>query len=41
MSSLAHSLVTWEEFVRLPERPENGQRYELQGSSMPKSELFR
>ena len=29
MSSLAHSLVTWTEFLRLPERPEGGQRYEL------------
>ena len=29
MSSLAHSLVTWTEFLRLPERPETGQRYEL------------
>jgi Uma2 family endonuclease len=29
MSSLAHSLVTWTEFLRLPERPENGIRYEL------------
>jgi len=29
MSSLAHSLVTWTEFQRLPERPENGIRYEL------------
>jgi Uma2 family endonuclease len=24
------SLVTWEEFLRLPERPEGGQHYELQ-----------
>lgn len=30
MSSLAQSLVAWEEFLTLPERPENGQRYELQ-----------
>jgi Uma2 family endonuclease len=30
MSSLAQSLVTWEEFLRLPERPETGQHYELQ-----------
>ena len=30
MSSLAQSLVTWEEFLRLPERPETGKRYELQ-----------
>lgn len=30
MSSLAQSLVTWEEFLRLPERPEGGKRYELQ-----------
>ena len=30
MSSLAQSLVTWEEFLRLPERPEDGKRYELQ-----------
>ncbi len=30
MSSLAQSLVAWEEFLRLPERPESGQRYELQ-----------
>jgi Uma2 family endonuclease len=29
MSSLAQSLVTWEEFVRLPERPEADKRYEL------------
>jgi Uma2 family endonuclease len=30
MSSLAQSLVTWEDFLQLPERPESGQRYELQ-----------
>jgi Uma2 family endonuclease len=30
MSMLAQSLVTWEEFLRLPERPETGRRYELQ-----------
>jgi Uma2 family endonuclease len=30
MSSLAHSLVTWAEFLELPERPEDGQHYELQ-----------
>ncbi len=30
MSSLAQSLVTWEEFLRLPERPETGRHYELQ-----------
>lgn len=30
MSSLAQSLVTWAEFLGLPERPEGGQRYELQ-----------
>jgi len=30
MSSLARSLVTWEEFLRLPEPPECSQRYELQ-----------
>ncbi|MCC6365016.1 MAG: Uma2 family endonuclease [Bryobacterales bacterium] len=29
MSSLAHSLVTWPEFLRLPERPETAKRYEL------------
>ena len=29
MSSVAHSVVTWAEFQRLPERPEQGQRYEL------------
>ena len=29
MSSLSHSLVTWEDFLLLPERPENGKRYEL------------
>lgn len=29
MSSLAHSFVTWAEFLRLPERPESGKRYEL------------
>jgi Uma2 family endonuclease len=30
MSSLAHSLVTWSDFLLLPERPETGKRYELQ-----------
>jgi Uma2 family endonuclease len=30
MSSLAQSLISWEEFLRLPERPETGQHYELQ-----------
>jgi Uma2 family endonuclease len=29
MSSRAHSLVTWPEFLRLPERPETGKRHEL------------
>ena len=29
MSSLTQSLVTWQEFLRLPERPETGKRYEL------------
>ena len=29
MTSLTHSLVTWAEFLRLPERPPEGQRYEL------------
>lgn len=29
MSTLAHPLVTWTDFVRLPERPETGKRYEL------------
>jgi Uma2 family endonuclease len=29
MSSLAHSLVTWADFLRLPDRPEMGKRYEL------------
>src|SRR5262245_7473500 len=29
MSTLAHSLVTWSEFLRLPDRPENATRYEL------------
>jgi Uma2 family endonuclease len=29
MSSLPHSVVTWTEFLRLPERPENAKRYEL------------
>jgi Uma2 family endonuclease len=29
MSSLAQSFVTWAEFLRLPERPEAGKRYEL------------
>ncbi len=29
MSSLAHSPVTWQDFLRLPERPETGKRYEL------------
>lgn len=30
MSSSVQSLVAWEEFLKLPERPETGQRYELQ-----------
>ena len=34
MSSLAQSLVTWEEFLRLPERPETGQHYELQDGEL-------
>jgi Uma2 family endonuclease len=29
MSSLAHSPVTWQDFLLLPERPETGKRYEL------------
>lgn len=29
MSSLPHSLVTWADYLRLPERPETGKRYEL------------
>jgi Uma2 family endonuclease len=29
MSSRAHSLVTWPEFLRLPEHPDTGQRHEL------------
>ena len=29
MSNLAQSLVTWAEFLRLPERPAAGKRYEL------------
>jgi Uma2 family endonuclease len=29
MSTLARSFVTWTDFVRLPERAETGQRYEL------------
>jgi Uma2 family endonuclease len=29
MSSLAHKLASWSEFQELPERPENGMRYEL------------
>ena len=29
MSSQPHSVVTWTEFLRLPERPENSKRYEL------------
>jgi len=29
MSSLTHSPVNWQEFLRLPERPPNAQRYEL------------
>ena len=29
MSSPAHSLVTWPEFLRLPERPDGAKRYEL------------
>ena len=29
MTSLTHSLITWTEFLRLPERPPEGQRYEL------------
>jgi len=28
--SLAQPLVGWEQFLGLPERPETGQRYELQ-----------
>jgi len=30
MSSLAQTLVSWEEFLTFPERPDNGKRYELQ-----------
>ena len=29
MGGLAHSLVTWVDFLHLPERPEFGKRYEL------------
>jgi Uma2 family endonuclease len=29
MTSLTQALVTWSEFLRLPERPQEGQRYEL------------
>ena len=29
MSTLAQSLVSWADFLRLPERPESGKRYEL------------
>ena len=29
MSGLAHSFVTWADFLRLPERPATGKRYEL------------
>ena len=29
MSTLARSLITWAEFLRLPERPEGSQHYEL------------
>ena len=29
MSSRAHSLVTWTDFLRLPERPDTAQHYEL------------
>ena len=29
MSTLAQPLVSWADFLRLPERPETGQRYEL------------
>jgi Uma2 family endonuclease len=29
MGSVANSLVTWTDFLRLPERPDTGQRYEL------------
>jgi Uma2 family endonuclease len=29
MSGLAHSLVTWQDFLRLPERPNAAKRYEL------------
>lgn len=29
MSGLAHSLVTWQDFLRLPERPDAAKRYEL------------
>ncbi|SRR6266567_261908 len=30
MGGLAQSLVTWADYLRLPERPETGKRYELQ-----------
>ena len=29
MSSLTQPITSWTEFLRLPERPENGIRYEL------------
>ncbi|MGA2742943.1 MAG: Uma2 family endonuclease [Bryobacteraceae bacterium] len=34
MGSLTQSLVTWEEFLRLPERPDTGKRYELQNGEV-------
>jgi Uma2 family endonuclease len=34
MSSLARSPVTWQDFLRLPERPETGKRYELQDGEL-------
>jgi len=41
MSTLARSLVTWEEFLRLPERPEGSQRYELQDGEVVIAPLAR
>jgi Uma2 family endonuclease len=34
MGSLTQSLVTWDEFLRLPERPHTGKRYELQNGEV-------
>jgi hypothetical protein len=41
MSTLARSLVTWKEFLRLPERPQVSQRYELQDGEVVSVPLAR